>query len=315
MIRTTCIATALIALTSATAARAEEFKPIEVMPLNLMQIVNPADKAEGPKPTTSTTPPAEKRRLGTWEMPAVTVVGETPGALREEDHIGSYDQPRWTADRRFTGTRTYVIPENKLEFEYWLKPEVPRHGATEFQALYEVEIGLPHRFQLDLYHIENWEAQGKNRSTGDSLEIRYAFADWGKIWGNPTFYIEYTFLENEPDRVETKLLFTGEFAPRWHWGVNLSFETAIAGIRDHEYEITGGISYTVIDEKFSIGAEFEGSLFDTKFNRLGVTNDLKIGPSIQWRPLPQMHVDLAPLIGVTNESNALKVYLVIGYEF
>ena len=36
---------------------------------------------------------------------------------------------------------------------------------------------------------------------------------------------------------------------------------------------------------------------------------------IQWRPIPRMHVDFAPLIGVTNQSPAAKIYLVIGFEF
>ena len=40
-----------------------------------------------------------------------------------------------------------------------------------------------------------------------------------------------------------KLLLTGELAPRWHWGFNFSFETATAGIRDREYELTGGVSH------------------------------------------------------------------------
>ena len=54
---------------------------------------------------------------------------------------------------------------------------------------------------------------------------------------------------------------------------------------------------------------------DDKFSRGSFKNEVKIGPSIQWRPLPQMHVDFAPLFGVTNQSPAVKIYLVIGYEF
>lgn len=305
---------------AASTCAAESFFSDDLTTLSLMQIVNPADKAPNDKAEKQQgirpeAPPPEKKHVGSWEMPAIQVVGEKPSELREEDRIGSYDQPRWTADRRFTGTRTYVIPESKVEFEYWLKPEVERHGPTQFESLYELEIGLPHRFQLDLYYVQDWEGNGGKRFSGEAIEVRYALADWGKIWGNPTFYVEYTFKEHEPDRVEGKLLLTGELAPRWHWGFNFSFETAISGIRDREYELTGGISYSLIDEKLSIGAEFEGSLLDDKFHRGDFHNTLKIGPSIQWRPLPQMHVDFAPLVGVTNESPAAKIYLVIGYEF
>lgn len=310
------IAKALVFCTAAATAplaHAEEpsFFGNPVEPLNLTQIVNPADKAYEPEKSPAATPP-EKRHVGTWEMPAVKVVAE---GEREEDLIGSYQQPRWTADRRFPGTRTYVIPEGKVEFEYWLIPEIPRKGATQYESRYELELGLPHRFQLDLYFIQDWEANGGKRFNGEAIELRYALADWGKIWGNPALYAEYTFQEGSPDLVETKLLLTDEFAPRWHWGLNLSYETQISGPRSREYEITGGVSYSLIDEKLSIGAETEDSILDDKFARGTFHNEVKIGPSIQWRPLPQMHVDFAPLFGVTNQSPALKIYLVIGYEF
>ena len=55
------------------------------------------------------------------------------------------------------------------------------------------------------------------------------------------------------------MLLTDELAPRWHWGVNLSFETEISGPRSREYEITAGVSYTLIDEKLSVGIETEDS--------------------------------------------------------
>jgi hypothetical protein len=304
-----------LGLASCGAARAADTFSGDYAPLNLMQIVNPADKAQRPEGERAETSPPPSRHVPTSELPAIKVVGQKPSELREEDRVGSYEQPRWTADRRFTGTRTYVIPENKIEFEYWLKPQIPKHGATEYESLYELEVGLPHRFQLDLYFRQNWEANGGKRFSGESIEVRYALADWGKIWGNPSLYLEYTFLDSQPDLIEGKLLLTGELAPRWHWGFNFSFESEISGQRGREYELTGGLSYTVIDEKLSIGAEFEGSLLDDKTHRGDFDKELKIGPSIQWRPIPRMHVDFAPLIGVTNQSPAVKIYLVIGFEF
>src|SRR4051794_15727382 len=100
----------------ASPALADDFK-LDLPPL-LAQVVNPADAQQRP----STTPPAQPEHLRTFELPAVTVVGEKPSDLREEDRVGSYGQPRWTATRRFLGTRVYVEPEGKIEFEYWLRP-------------------------------------------------------------------------------------------------------------------------------------------------------------------------------------------------
>ncbi len=40
-----------------------------------------------------------------------------------------------------------------------------------------------------------------------------------------------------------------------------------------------------------------------------------VGPGIQYRPLPRMHIDFTPLIGVTHESPVAELYLVMGFEF
>ena len=61
------------------------------------QIANPADKQK---------PPADPAQL-----PEETyVTGQQVSDLREEDRIGPYGQPEWTAHRRFPFTRVYVRP-------------------------------------------------------------------------------------------------------------------------------------------------------------------------------------------------------------
>jgi len=89
------------------------------------QVVNPA--TQQPAAETKTDQPSEEHH--TWQMPPVDVYGKAP--LKEDDRIGDYAQPRWTADRLFSETRVYVIPKGKVEFEYWLIPETPRDGPTD----------------------------------------------------------------------------------------------------------------------------------------------------------------------------------------
>lgn len=292
-----------------------------------LQIVNPADKMRGPDQPTmvATTQPAgatsaqplqqPNQRLRSFEMPPVEVVGERPSDLREEDRIGPNEQPRWTATRRFPGTRVYVIPPEQVEFEFWLRPTVPRDGKTELRTLYELEFGLPSRFQLDLYFRTESVTDGPTQ-TGQSVELRYALAEWNRIWGNPTLYVEWSRLEDESDSIEVKLLLGGEIAPRWHWGVNLSDELSTGGDRANEIEITAGVSYTLADSRFSLGLETECGVVDTKDHR--GTYDEKfffLGPSMQFRPTEQFHIDVAPLVGLTGDSPAFRAYVVIGYEF
>jgi hypothetical protein len=291
---------------------ADDFKldspPLDVPPL-LAQVVNPADAQQKP----STTPPPQPERLRSFELPPVTVVGEKPSDLREEDRVGSYGQPRWTATRRFPGTRVYVVPEGKIEFEYWLRPTINKDGSTDTRSLYELEMGLPKRFQLDLYLRTDQEGDGRH-AAGGRLKCG-AFADWGKIWGNPTVYFEYVMLEDRPDKIEPKLLLGGELAPRWHWGANLVAEIELGGERSHEYQLTGAISYTLIDSKFSVGAESQLIMTDVAGDRGNFDTEVLLGPSIQFRPLPQMTINFAPLVGLTDDSPDAQIYLNLGWEF
>lgn len=285
-----------------------------------LQMVNPADKVrEGAAAASPATQPAAAPapvlRLRSFELPAVEVAGEKPAELREEDRVGPNEQPRWTAARRFPGTRIYVLPPETAEFEFWLRPTVPRHGQTEMRSLFELELGLPSRFQLDLYFRTESVTDGPTQ-VGESVELRYAFAEWNKIWGNPTLYAEWSRLEDEPDAVEVKLLLGGEIAPRWHWGLNLSDELATGGDRENEIEITGGVSYTLIDSRLSVGLETECGVVDTRGHRGRFDEKFFfLGPSVQYRPTEQFHIDVAPLVGLTGDSPRFRAYVVIGYEF
>ena len=135
------------------------------------QVVNPADK----RPSTS--PAQESEHVPSWKMPAIDVYGKAP--LEEEDRIGTYAQPRWTAHRRFGETRVYVIPKGMTEFEYWSIPETAKDGTTEWKNQYEMEFGLPGRFQLDLYAVSHKVGNSESlKLDQEKVEVRWAFADW-----------------------------------------------------------------------------------------------------------------------------------------
>ena len=278
------------------------------------QVVNPANT----QPATGTSdPPQEPADRHTWTMPPVTVYGDAP--LHEEDRIGDYAQPRWTAHRRFSETRVYVIPKGMVEFEYWLRPETPKNGPTDFTSMYEVEFGLPKRFQLDLYAVgDKVGSQGNFAMTQQKVEMRYAFADWNKIFGNPTVYLEWTQVNQGRDLVEGKVLLGGQIVSGWHWGMNFVSEQETGGAREISNEWTTGLSYSAIDSKVSVGVETQLAMVNSKIApgiRSPYETSFLIGPSLQFRPLPQMHIDLAPLIGTTEPAPRAKTFVVLGYEF
>ena len=275
------------------------------------QVMNPADAQRGPGGVPTNAPAAH---MGSWQMPPVTVVGQPAAALREEDRIGTYEQPRWTAHRRFPNTRIYVLPKGQFEFEFWSRADIPKDGPTTMQNMYEVEMGLGHRLQLDLYLVSRNEGEGETY-IDQKFEIRYGLADWGVLWGNPAVYLEYVLRDQKQDKVETKLLFGDELAPRWHWGANLVYEGETGGDQENEYQATLGLSYTVLDEKLSVGTEAKGAIADEKGDRGNFNKEVLVGPSVQFRPVPNMHVDLAPLFGLTDDSPVLQNWVNVGWEF
>lgn len=278
------------------------------------QVVNPATAIQQPEVQETQT------GLKSYNMPPVTVYGKAP--LDEEDRIGDYAQPRWTAARRFSETRVYVIPKGQAEFEYWLKPKVKKDGEpSEFETLYEAEFGLPGRFQLDLYAVGSKEgADGNFGITGQKVEVRWAFADWNKIWGNPTAYAEWTENSGGHDTAEFKLLLGGQIVSKWHWGSNLVWEHRLGETRETSREWTTGVSYTAKDMKVGVGLETQLAFVDeleagSTTLRGNMAHEFLVGPSFQFRPLPQMHIDFAPLFGVTKAAPRSKSFIVVGWEF
>lgn len=251
------------------------------------------------------------------KLPEVIVTDSVvkPDLLQEDRPVGPYGQPEWTTARRFTTTRVYLQQTPwSTGFEQWVRVTRDQHGGgmqTRMQE--ELEIGLPYRFELDLY--ETWAIdQDRNVNQDEySAELRYALADWGEIPLNPTLYFEYAQHDHQPNGIEGKLLFGGDLAPAWHWGLNLICEQELGYPNARELAVSQGISCTLIDEKFSAGIEMKYAN-ENADDSLAV-NEFLIGPSVQWRPTSWSHIDVTPLIGCTPDSPAFQAFLVIGIDF
>ncbi len=254
-----------------------------------------------------------------------TVVGERWG---EAERVGPYGQPRWTDRRRFPETRVYVAPPGSATFEFWLEPKVPFDGGDlRLRSLYEMSFGLGYRLQLDLYLRFEHNGTDPVQLESERVELRWALADWGVLPGNPTLYLEWIRPTAAPQRLEFKLLFGGAFTDRLYWGANLFWERELwGGPQEAEYGATVGLSYSLLDSKFSLGGEARLELVDhrnTRFNPDSV--EVFLGPSISWRPIPNAHVLLVAFLGpelARNEVNApltggliFQPTLVMGWRF
>jgi hypothetical protein len=253
---------------------------------------------------------AQNESTTTTQSEEVTVSAKN---ITDDSLIGENQQPEWTAHRLFPTTRVYVLPPWQVEFEQWWQSKYPRQGEAEHIFQSEVEIGLPYRFQVDLYQNVD-HLDGGSTSTGNQVEGRCAFADWDKIPLNPTLYAEWKFNGSGPDAYELKLLFGEQLAPRWHWGFNLFYEQEVGGPRATELGFSQAFGYSAIDGKLSVGVEMNLERTTEKGSRSDPAVEFLIGPSIQWRPTRRTHLDLVPLFGTTGDSPHVEAFLVFGIE-
>lgn len=246
-----------------------------------------------------------------------TIVQDTV-PIAEAAPVGPYQQPEWTTARRFPTTRVYLQQTPwSMGVEQWVKAQYPRGEAPNYLFQEEIELGLPGRFQADLY--ENWicDKAGKVQHDSISTELRWALAEWGKLPGNPALYGEWTFRNSVlgADKYEVKLLLGDGLTPRWHWGANFIVEEEVGASRTTELGCSGALSYTVIDEQLSLGMELKIESETVQGARSPAPIEVDFGPSLQWRPIPRCHVDFVPLAGLTSDSPHLEAWLVVGFDF
>lgn len=250
----------------------------------------------------------------------VTAPREGGSSLREEQLVGSNEQPEWTTQRRWAKTRAYVIAPGQIEFEQWYKLQTPKGSAPDHFWQTELGMGFEGGWQGDVYLNYGHNPGGPTKYEGAQFEVRKALAKWGEIPMNPTLYLEYVANQRASDKVEAKVLLADEICPGWHWGSNLVYEQETSGARETELALSGAVSYAVQDSKFSVGAEFNlervtGKGFQSNDDAV---NEFLIGPAFQWRPTENSHVDFSPLFGLTKsdrEDPRYEIWLIFGWDF
>jgi hypothetical protein len=258
--------------------------------------------------------PASSSSSSPQRMPTVTSVDSN--LLQEERPVDETGRPEWTSARRFTTTRVYIQKAPwEVGIEQWWRYRYKRDNSSISRLSSEIEIGLPYRMQLDLYYDHAVDGDGHSRAEDFAVELRYAFADWGKIPLNPTVYAEYKFAAEGPDVFEGKILLGDQIAGGWHYGINFVWEQQLSGERECEYQIVAGISKTILDGKLSAGLEIKYDNDTVKGGRGDAEDIFLWGPSVQWRPTENFHIDMTALIGANDESPRQECYLILGYDF
>jgi hypothetical protein len=80
---------------------------------------------------------------------------------------------------------------------------------------------------------------------------------------------------------------------------------------DHttEWGIAAGLSRTIIDNRLSLGLEGKWT------HPEGEDNEFILGPSIQFLPTPETHLDLVFMAGLNDASPNTECWLIFGFDF
>lgn len=246
------------------------------------------------------------------------------GAITSDTtRVGPYGQPQWTVQRPFPNVRTYVLPPGQMQVEQWYRPRWKRDGSREDRILEELAIGLPGRFQLDVY--ERWNIKqddvGKYNANheGVQIELRWAFADWDVIPLNPTLYAEWVQRGNkddEPDKYELKLLLAESFFDDYlFWAGNFIIEQEVGGDKETELGYNQAFAMTLIERKLLGGLEMIYRAQNVHSDRANWNNEFLIGPTMQWRPTNRTFLDVSALFGTTPGAPVAECYFIFGFQF
>lgn len=240
---------------------------------------------------------------------------EITGLYPMNQLVGEYQQPAWTLVRKFPATRVYLMtPPGTNMYEKWVDMRVPRSGPAEVRFRDEFAFGLGKRLELDLYlHTVLTGPPGEYTFgwRGFSWEVRYALADWGKLFGNPTLYFEHKILNGKMG-IEPKLLLGDNIGSRGIWGLNFIYEAYIAEARaeqEREYAATASYGFMLNDDLTF------GSSIMYRYNDPDFSDEFYAGPLIQYRLNAKAYVSLESLLGITDDSKSSRNTFIFGWQF
>lgn len=249
--------------------------------------------------------------VGPLEMQSVIV---TARKYPLQTKVGPYNQPLWSTMRMFPSTRVYVMnPPGSVMYEKWFDIRDRRDGPAQIRMRDEFTFGLGKRLQLDLYSHTVYDGENGNKTfgwRGFSWEIRYALSDWGKIWGNPTIYLEHKFLDGYMG-IEPKLLLGDRVGKNGIWGLNLIYEGNLAPNRtEQEREYAATASYgQIINNDLTLGVS------GMYRNNDGNSTEYYLGPLLQYRFNGHAYLTVEAMPGLNQESKASRSTIIFAWRF
>ena len=232
-------------------------------------------------------------------------------------HIGQYDQPEWTTTRKFPSTRVYVMtPPGAVIYEKWFEIRDRQNGPALVRMRDEFAFGLGNRLELDLYAHTLYDGPADDKKftwRGFSWELRYALANWGKIFGNPTLYFEHKLL-NGRQGIEPKILLGDRIGKTdWIWGLNGIYEANLASSKadqEREYAMTASIA-NALTKDFTLGLSTMYRYNDYE----GGSSEWYVGPNAQFRFHKHGHISLEYMPRLSKDGYDSRSLLIFAWKF
>lgn len=247
------------------------------------------------------------------ELQAIVVTAKKVPLMTK---VGPYGQPLWTTIRMFPSTRVYVMnPPGTAMYEKWFDIRQRRNGPAQIRMRDEFTFGLGKRLQLDLYSHTVYDGYNGSKLfkwRGFSWEFRYALADWGKIWGNPTLYYEMKMLDGRWG-IEPKLLLGDRIGKRGVWGLNAIYEANLGGTKEEqerEYAYTASYA-NIINSSISIGVSHMFRYNDYE----GGSQEWYVGPLLQYRFSNKGYLNIEHMPGLNQDAKQSRTLIIFGWRF
>jgi len=230
--------------------------------------------------------------------------------------VGPYGQPLWTTIRMFPSTRVYVMnPPGTAMYEKWFDIRQRRGGPAQIRMRDEFTFGLGKRVQLDIYSHTVYDGYNGDKTfkwRGFSWELRYALADWGKIWANPTLYYEMKMLDGRWG-IEPKLLLGDRVGERGVWGFNAIYEGNLATTkeeREPEYAYTASYAQ-ILNNDLSLGISHMFRYNDFA----GGSQEWYLGPLLQYRFSNKGYLNIEHMPGLNQDAKQSRTLIIFGWRF
>ncbi len=217
-------------------------------------------------------------------------------------------QPDWTQSRIFHGGQIYVIPPQSVRLEYNLKDQLNLDGTgiTGFHSNIAAWATLPMRWQLgiSLGTIQDGLIAPLVLEK-EMLTLAWAWAPWGRLWGNPT--LSAGFIRGTNAAPEGFLRLTMGDAI---WGSArvygaVQFGRELAGFAHQNlYQVRGGMAWQsqnypitwALDAGFGmqdqVGGRFKASQYE-----------IWATPTFAWDPWGQLYIMAALGFMLTTDND------------